>query len=734
MKHIENVLENFNLLVWTVFPTVETFHDLKNDRRNITFIEKMTGLALKNNSLQKGSEEEFLKLIQRAGDIYKDRKSPAGLHFEALINEIKKEVSVKSLVRELEDIAHFFGLEKPNEVTFTRLKQDFQPGSFKKQHALMALAIWLCANKPELGLNYAAIIAFPRYAAEAQPETTEGIRMELSFFEPRGNIDPSVMDFLKNTLPQCAGHLDMHYLTETRVQFLATACVLRIPVKQGFADIPQNYGHGLRDALSLAHQLMISWQLTPFYPTTIQFIIAIDAGAFSVIADSIKDLLQPSLHNQLPVRLSHWAYMISRQLDMRVIFKATQHPNVWCVEDFWCFPYFRSPLALLPTGTPEAQPGPLPVRDQDMAAFQDALFFTKSGVSPILDAIRRYPPKVTLALEVAHIATLRRMGHEAVQILSSVLSFEPYNPIALTMRMQNLFSLANYADDWNTASLLYDRALCDGIFFEKYCPPNPVFYAIYGLLFYSKAVKMIRSLRKGVLTDHIEDRKKEAIDCMAKAEFYNRMGLTASHNAADNRCAFWIGHYYAFRKLLINHPAMLTDKTIPFADPDDTYIREMNHVYKSMGMLNPHIDRTLSEQIKDLRLMFMLENYLTSISAKSHYANVLFSATTMLWDFTPHENKPFIIDMVLMYLDLALSIAASLKESCLGVYICTEVQSPGEFIRGINTIKAHLEKIKQTGDYANPAKISLMNLDDDTNAAPITFDLIEAEEKDENAR
>lgn len=734
MKNIDYIIDNLNLLVWTVFPTIETFHNIKNDRRNITFVEKLITLAHQNKMINHPTEKDFSELIQRTGEIHKDRKSGAVFNFESLINELKKDVSIKTLVKYLDQIAEYFGLEKPNEVTFTRLKQDFQPGSFKKQQALMVLAIWLAANKPDLGLNYEAIFNFPRHAAESKPEPTEGIRMELSFFEPRGNIDPSVMDFLKNTLPECARHLEMTYLNETRVSFLATTCVLRIPVKQGFGEIPSNYGHGMRDALSLAHQLMISWQLTPFYPTTIQFIIAIDAGSFAVIADSIKDLLQPALHDQLPVRLSHWAYMISQQLDMRVIFKATEHPNVWCVEHFWCFPYFRSPLALLPAKNHEAEPALLPVRDKDVAVFQDALFFTKSGVSPILDVIRQYPPKIMLALEVAHIATLRRMGHEAVHILSNVLSFEPYNHIALTMRMQNLFSLANYADNWNTAGLLYDRALCDGIFIEKYCPPNPVFYAIYGLLFYSKAVKMIRLLRKGILKENVEDRKKEVIDCMEKAEFYNRMGLTASHNAADNRCAFWIGHYYAFRKLLMRKPEIMTDKNIPFADPDNIYIQEMNYVYKSMGMLNPHIDQTLSEQIKDLRLMFMLENYLTSISAKSHYANVLFSATTMLWDFTPHDNKPLIIDMVLMYLDLALSIAASLKEMCLGVYICTEVQSPGEFIRGINNIKSHLEKIKHTGDYANPAKISLMNLDEDTCSAPITLDLIKAEQKDEGGK
>lgn len=732
MKNIDKLLDNFNLLLWTLFPTSEIFHDFKNHPRNISFIEKIITMAHKKKVISNASEDQLIELIQRSSEIYKTRKPASEFNFEQLINEIKKEVSVKSLVQNLEGIAGYFGLEKPNEVTFTRLKQDFHPNSLKKQHALMALSIWLAANKPDLGLNYSAIINFPRHAAEIQQDPTEGVRMELSFTEPRGNIDPKVMAFLKETLPRCIQHSEIQYLNETRITYLATTCIVKIPMKEGFSGFPPTYGEAIRDALTLAYQLMIAWQLTPFYSTSIQFIIAIDAGQFDVIADSMKDLVYPALPRDLPIRLSHFAYMVSKKMDMRVIFKETSHPNVWGIEHFWGFPYFKSPPVLMPAKLADGKEASLmPVWDKDVLTFQDALFFTKTGSFAILDAVRQYPPKVMLALEVAHIATLRRMGHEAVELLSNVLSFEPYNHIAMTMRMQNFIAMGNYAKEWDTAHLFYERALCDGLFVEKYCPPNPVFYAIYGLLFYSKAIKLLRFLRRGDIQGPIEERRRGVIQCLEKAEFYNRTGTSVSHNAADNRCGFWVGHYYAFRKLLEKNPQLFTDRNLPFADSDGVYIKEVQYVYKSMGMLNPILDKKTAEQLKDQRLMLLLSNYLNSISATSHYANVLFSATTMLWDFATPESKPQIIDQVLMLLEMALLKAAALKKTCLGVYICTEVQSPGEFIRAINGIKKLLEEIKRTEDYTNPIKISLMNLDEDTSAAPITFDLIQKEEKDE---
>lgn len=729
MNNIDIITNNINFLTWSIFPSIEIFQNFKDNHRNISFLEKLIHLAYQSKSIKNATEKEFIELIERCSDIYRNSNPANTLNFESLVYEIKKDVSVKNLVYSLREIADYFRLEKPNEVTFTRLKRDFHPTSVKKQHALMALVIWLAMNKPQFNLNYQTILNFPRHRSETNQEPKEGIRMELGFTEPRGNIDPSVMTFLKEALPRCIEHTELSYLNETRIMYLATTCVVKIPVKEGFSGFPPTFGEGIRDALTLAYQLMIAWQLTPLYATSIQFMIAIDAGSFEITADAIKDLFHPALNHHPPIRLTHFAYMISKQMDIRVIFKETSHANVWIIEHFWGFPYFKSPPALMPAGRAAVrESSPLPVRDKDVETFRDALFFGTSGQFPILDAVRQYPPKVFLALEAAHIATLRRMGHEAVQLLSNVLSFEPYNPIALTMRMQNFFSMGNYAKDWNTASLLYERALCDGIFIEKHCAPNPVFYAIYGLMYYSRAIKLIRFLRQGKLTDRLEDRKNEVFECMKKAEFYNRMGTTVSHNAADTRCAFWVGHYYAFRKLLENNPALITDSSLPFADPDNIYTKEIPSVYESLGLLNPLMDQSKAEQLRDQRLMLILGNYLNSISALSHYTNVLFSGTTMLWDFSEIKNKPQIIDQVLMFLDMALLKATSLKDMALGVYICMEVQSPGEFSRSINKIKKHLENIKRTEDYANPVKISLMNLDEDTSAAPITYDLIEKED------
>ena len=553
--------------------------------------------------------------------------------------------------------------------------------------------------------------------------------MELSFFEPHGIIDLKVMNFLKNTLPSCARDLEMYYLNETCITYLATTCFVKFPIQEGFKRFPKNYDEAMSNALSLSYQLMVSWQRTQFYSSKIQLIIGIDAGEFKVIADSIQDLLHSSFASNQLIRFSHLAYMIIKRSNISVIVKETSFPNVWAIDQFWCFPYFKSTPDLLPHRLADGQESSLlPVRDRDVEAFQSALFFNKTDRIPILDTMLKYPPKAMLALEVAHIATLRRMDHEAVQIISNVLSFEPYNIVALTMRMENFIALGIYSKEWDTSCLFFDRALCDGLFIEKYCPPDPIFYAIYSSLFYSKAIKLIRFLRNGKITEKIEDRKKEVMQNLEKAQFYYKMGMCVSHNAVESGCGFWFCHCFLFQKLLEKYPQLITDKSLPFADHDGIYVKETQFLFACLGIPNPNMDNKTVKQINTPPLVMKINSYLTSMSAPSCYINYLFTMPTSLWDASIPEYKAQIIDLVLSYLDVALGTAASLKKMCLGIHTCMGIRSPGEFIKIINKVKYFLEDVKRRNDYANPVKISLMHLDEDIGYAPVTYDLIQREE------
>lgn len=97
--------------------------------REIFFLSKNSLPWQIKKVIPKTTEEEFTALIQRCSKAYKTKKPAIELNFEALINEIKKDISIRSLMPDLGVIAKDFSLEIPNEVTFTRRKQDFNPRS-----------------------------------------------------------------------------------------------------------------------------------------------------------------------------------------------------------------------------------------------------------------------------------------------------------------------------------------------------------------------------------------------------------------------------------------------------------------------------------------------------------------------------------------------------------------------------------------------------------------------------
>ncbi len=205
-----------------------------------------------------------------------------------------------------------------------------------------------------------------------------------------------------------------------------------------------------------------------------------------------------------------------------------------------------------------------------------------------------------------------------------------------------------------------------------------------------------------------------------------KTGMVAAYSGTDNRCSFWLAHYFTFMQLLTKRPELLTDQQIPFED-DNVYTEAIKAVFESVGWITSSSENKSMEEFLYRSASMSIDNYLNSISADSHYANAAYSASTILWDFTEPLMKPFIIDHVLNLLNIAHEKAENLKKNSLGVYICTEIQSPNEFIIRVNKAKQAVENIKNSGNYNSGMKLSLLNLDNDTKETPITLDLIKRE-------
>jgi hypothetical protein len=737
MKLSDLTAESLKLAIWTCFPTTEIFHDLKEDRRNISFIRRLMDLAMQKKLLEKVSDplldiNRFEEFVKTNSELYKGRRASQEFTFDSLIAEIKKDRPIKDLVKELKDMARDLCLEEPNEVLFTRMKKDPHSRSIKRRHALLLLSIWLIINMPDLDLSYHSLTILPGTLSDSDADETTGVLAVFAFMGE--NIDAATVDFLKTELPICIKDLKLTYLNEKRLSFLATTGMAKFPVKEDAAGYPVTYGQAMRDALSLAYQVVITWQLSAQYSSGINLIISIDAGNFASKEITIKDLMGPDLPAESPIRLSHFAYTAAKQADLKVVFRNLKYPNVWSADHFWSFPYFKSPPVLMPQGTGEIDDTTiLPVTDDAVKQFREAVFLKDSNDYGILPMTHNYPPRILASLEVAHVTTLRRLHHEAIQLLFYVLSFDPLNHIARTLRMHNFMALSICAQNPDTACLLFKRAIHDGQFIENHCIPDPEFYAEYSLAHWAMAIKLIKFMRKGIIFENIDETMSEVLKLLARSEECAMKGLSVSTSGADSRCGYWLLYSMAFRRLLEKDPELMTNINRPMEDTHHLFPQIFESFTEVCGWMPP-VDSTgkIHEGFMEKRALRSSETFLNSLSSTSQYPHAAFGVCNFLWDFSDPERKKLIIDYVLLLLEKTRMKIEDLKGLCIGTYSATptlmEIQSPKEYITCIERVKTEVTKVKKTGNYDTGMMLLMLNFDFETSSVPITFDLIRKEE------
>ncbi len=478
--------------------------------------------------------------------------------------------------------------------------------------------------------------------------------------------------------------------------------------------------------------MIVTWQLTSHAGRRISLIVSIDAGEFASREITVKELMDPGLPPESPIRLSHFAYTEARQADLKVVFRSIRYPSVWAAENFWSFPYFKNAPMLMPKtpGRP-SENDVLPVTDSAIRDFREALFLKDEKDYGILPVVHSFPPKVLAALEVAHVTTLRRLHHEAIQLLSTVLSFEPLNHIARTLRLHNFMALGSSCRDPDASNVLFDRAEHEGRFIDTHCTPDAEFYSEFSLVQWSRAVRLMKFMRKRIIKD-TDETKSRIIELLASGEEWAKKGLAVSTTGADSRCGYWLLYCLAFRRLLEKDPDLMADISRPVEDRHDLFPAIFASFANVAGWM-PDMDNsgTKDEEYMAKRALRSSNIYLNSLSSTYQHPHAAFGVCNFLWDFSDASRKQLLIDHILLSMEVIRMKIEELKPICLGTYSATptliEVQSPREYIECIDKTRQEVLKVKETGNYHTGMKILLLNFDSETNTAPITFDLIQKE-------
>lgn len=311
-----------------------------------------------------------------------------------------------------------------------------------------------------------------------------------------------------------------------------------------------------------------------------------------------------------------------------------------------------------------------------------------------LRALRRFPHKDLLGIEIAKTCLSRRMFHEANTILSGVLAANPYHPVARIIRMNVFMNLALEQTEPDLFDIFFERAVGEGKILLQYCQEDEEIFVEVGLAHFGKAAYLLNQIRrrhKAGIPESSETAPNAVVNGLRKALLFLEKGL--SFSPTGNRSTFWIIHLRCLLRMLENDREMI-DGRVPVLDRTNVYPDICQKIFFSRGWLSPDYFSNPDPQIQidcltELfqRTLQSVETYYSSMHFRVCRPNIAYAIASVLWDFSPILTVG-IAKLALEWLDKAKSGAEELEKSKLGVYgikaYYMQIQPAGQFITRVN--------------------------------------------------
>lgn len=729
-----------------MFPHQRSFSEFKtsiakmaeSDAKIGRVIFRILQYACKNGVIEAETETAFTAFIESQGKRLIQSDVSAGYEFKDLLEEITENRSVNQLINALNRITQRFEMPDIQASMFTRLKKDFNPNTVIKRNCLRVLAFWLGRHHPLAGWNYEKLIALaeqPLYDID----TKAGVRLAFNI-EGKGDIiHPQAVAWLRKELEECIKNLQLYHINpKEQFDYSSATVFLNLYKEKGALGEPRLYQRSIRDALALAHQIAVRWDLycvRQKVQNSLQ--IGVAAGRYNHLDTQIQALITVRLPENHVIRLTSFAHLCSRIADIKVVyFKNPTNVELpggnittaWSVDCFWVFIYYDFipdllEEEMLPTGNDSAS----------YEAFRNALYFSQNGVRhKALAAMHQFPHNTLLILEIAKVCAARRMFHEADAILATLLASEPRHVVARTFRLFICLNLALIQSDFEIAALFFDRAIEEGDYIMNQCGvEEEEFFCEYGLVYFGLALRIFTILRSGGrITKPAEERDKEqdkegnknedekiclnqdidrALEALEKAEKLFQSGRAVSATGIGNRTVYWLINTTCLRELLQrNRKAFTTLETL--RDINNTWDQKGQKFFIYLGWMDPARKDMIEKRIEEA-----IKTYQESVLLRTYIPNIKYAFATVLYDFSPVLTVG-IIKKVLYFLEQARETASKLSDDNVAIYsIATcfsQLQEAGEFIRCVKrSIQAIQDEMKlYFKDKSDP---NFLNYDDD---------------------
>ncbi len=677
-----------------VFPTSDSFTRFTAAAENQASLQSFISFAYANDiiaDMGEASLETFIAAHARSEDTC---LPPNNLSFDNFFDQkevlLELTLSGRALVERINSLIGECRIDLPkvSNSMLTRLKKE-TADTVHKRNVLRSLAFWLGYDRAHLGpvWNFETLIKLCR-GGKSAVDHKEGVRIGFALYGRGDVIDHEIVGWLKREIKsyidQSLGRFLYGRWGKARFHDITTLYV-DFP-KESKLGNPAAYRHCLRSALSLAHQIAIRWALSRYCSQNRFMSIGVAAGGFANLDNYLLPLLNAKLPGDPVIRLTDYARQCVLINDIRALLSSRpaevslfngETLTIWWVVSFWSMLYFDFIPNLLDD----------PLLQNNAASAQ--LLVTKlwssiandSGDEPedqhdAITSFFRFPHNSLLGLEIAKTLYYRRRFWDAIEILRTVLSLDPTDLNARTLRMVLLRNLAVDAPSYSIAEGMFEQSHLEAEFIRHNCASlSEDFYCENAVVYLAQAMATLRHLRSGgAVETAVAPSPQKVIDCLEHADRLFDTGIMVSPTGI--RSTYLIMTAKVLAKVLKSDAAIFNDPARPIDGPAEMVLRSVNEFRWQLGYRREDL------AMEPLALLEKIHNLLTmgyddSIALQAYRPTTFFCTAVAWWDFFPVRTVKT-AKYTLQLLKGAAEIAAAMDKRGICAYSFTRTY--GEMI------------------------------------------------------
>ncbi|KPA15058.1 hypothetical protein MHK_004727 [Candidatus Magnetomorum sp. HK-1] len=721
--------------IQSMLPDSDALKEFQQDcLKNEEIIDSLLSLAKKNEIIKTknlDALDEFIKTNRL--DFIKDTETKQlPDSFADLIDQTEYFLGVKNaslLINEIDALVDQFNIQLKiiHRSKFSVIKKspETTPG---KRNTLRALAFWIGYNRSHLveAYNYNKLLLLCQNQKESRKEI-EVCRVLLSLFS-RGD-EPSVkmMDDLKSQVYSFINKkIDAQAMKVVKSDAVSSCNVHFYKLKASIS--PASYSQYINNAIQLAYQIAIQWFLSPHGSKQVFLSIGIAAGEEKYFNPHLKAIVEKKLPDDPVIRLTEYTRQCILMNEIRVI--TSDQPvtveisngeiiNIWWISGLWNTIYWDFVPDLLDNSllqshkklinllwSPEIEETETETETESETESESE---SDKKEQNTIQLIFKHPHNTLLGLEIAKTLYYRQKFFEANEIIRIILSRDPKNLIARSLRMDIYCNQGIISNTYSKSYMYFRRAEEESSYIDEYCSiKDEDYYCECGLVKLAHALTIFRLLRhnNGVYENLDEKLSKINVFTLLKeSEFYFEKGLTCS--PSGTRSIYLLLCTRSFRRLISKNGIYFENPDVMLTDPYDIFKETGKELFHLAGWirddLSPDQKFSFFHQMADKAIqLHRHSNFL-----RSFIPNTLFCYAVFIWDFCP-AITPEIAIKIIKWLYESRKASEELWAQDLSIFSITrfngEIMKADIFTQHINKIINQIETMLDESEILKSKK------------------------------